>query len=85
VCCKPRSFALICFPHRNDVAGVAALRPDHYDKAAPKVTRSDHPGLGIVESRVLIVEGDPGENLCGVLEIEPRGLPGSLLACSGRS
>jgi hypothetical protein len=56
--------------HRNDVTDFAALRPNQDDKTAAEVTRSDHACLGIVESPVLIIEGDPGENLGGVLEIE---------------
>jgi hypothetical protein len=52
------------------VASLAALRPDDDDEAATKVTRSDHPDLGIVETGVLIVEGDPLEDLRGVPKIE---------------
>jgi hypothetical protein len=59
------------------VASLAALRPDDDDEAATKVTRSDHPDLGIVETGVLIVEGDSLEDLRGVPKIEAA-------VCQGR-
>jgi hypothetical protein len=52
------------------VTDFAALRPDDDDEAATQVTGSDHPDLGIVETGVLIVEGDPLEDLRGVPKFE---------------
>jgi len=52
-------------PHRDDVAGLATLRPDHHDQTAIEMSRSDEPRFAVVEAFVNDGRRQPGKHLAG--------------------
>jgi hypothetical protein len=62
-------------PHRNDVAGLATLRPDHHHEPTIEVTRGDQAVFAVVEAVVADRCRRSGEHLGGALEVETPMLP----------
>jgi hypothetical protein len=58
-------------PHRDDVACVATLRPDHHHQPAVEMTRGDETRLAIIEPIVDDRCGTAIEYLVGSREIQP--------------
>jgi hypothetical protein len=72
-------FSVIGFPHRNDVASLATLRPHHDHHAAGQTTHRDHTDLSIVEPIIGLVIGVARKHLGRICEIQlafrERGIP----------
>src|SRR6185295_12061384 len=57
-------------PHRNNVAGVATLRPDHDHQPAVEMARRDEAGFAVCEPVIDDGRRSAGKQLVGPREIE---------------
>src|SRR6185437_9980373 len=63
-------FAVIRFPHRDYMAGSAALRPHHHHHASPQAANCDGSDFAIVETTVDPIVGSPCKHGCCLKEIQ---------------
>jgi hypothetical protein len=57
-------------PHRDDVAGLATLRPNHHYQPAVEMTRTDEAGLAVIEPLIGDCRGAAGKDFAGAREIQ---------------
>jgi hypothetical protein len=57
-------------PHGDNVAGFAALRPDHNDQASVEMAGSDEPRLAVIEAVIDNCCRQSGKQLTGPCKIE---------------
>jgi hypothetical protein len=63
-------FSLIALPHRNDVSGAGAWRPDHHHHAPGEVSDRLHADLAVVAPAIPDIQRAAGEDVQRVGEVE---------------